>query len=827
MSPAVLLPEGWETSDVVRLLLEHAPAAIAMFDRNMCYVLASRRWLTDYQLGDQDIIGRSHYEVFPEISERWKAIHRRCLAGVVDRCEADPFPRSDGTLDWVHWEIHPWRDRGGDIGGIIMFTEVISERRRTEEALRASEERYRDLVEDINDVIYMTDERGVLTYLSPVAEAAFGFAPAELIGRTFVDVVHPDDVVVLTQTFQQRLSGPMPPAEWRLIDKQGAERWVRSSSRPIVVDGRVAGLRGVLTEISERRRTEAEKAALLDIAKELTGQLDFGEILQRVHRRTATALSCDCVGTFYWDVDRQVYRHLSQYGLPSDLEADAETLALGPDMPLVERLTSGQTVAIDDNEHQDILPVEILRHFRLTAVTAAPLHVRGRVLGALVATSSVPGRRFDARQVELLEGIAHQCAVAIEAADLYQVQREEAEVSSALARVGKEMIASLNTSSMLDRLCALTAEVMECEFSHTFVHDAEGDCFVAASGYGDSAEQWESMRLLRVPRSMIAGLLAHFEEHDTAQIIMSEPQELVVAALPQRYGVNAALYMALRRDGRLFGIQTAGYRTHSEPFTARQHRIATGIAQLASIALENAQLVQKLEAANHIKSEFLGSMSHELRSPLNVILGYSTLLLDGAFGDLTSEQADPLRRAENSARELLALITATLDLSRWETPRIPLACGEVRVAELIDEIAAETAARLTHREVLVEWHVAADLPPLRTDAMKLKMVLTNLVGNALKFTDRGHVRIRAHGRDRGVEFTVSDTGAGIPIALHRAIFEPFQQGPAATASHGGVGLGLYIVRRLLDRLGGKIALESEVGRGSTFIVWVPLSAPSE
>jgi len=116
-----------ESRRTLALFVDHAPAAIAMFDRQMRYLAASRRWLTDYRLDQTDILGRSHYEVFPEIPERWKEVHRRCLSGAVERCDRDPFPRTDGTLDWVRWEIHPWRDGEGNVGGLVMFTEVITE----------------------------------------------------------------------------------------------------------------------------------------------------------------------------------------------------------------------------------------------------------------------------------------------------------------------------------------------------------------------------------------------------------------------------------------------------------------------------------------------------------------------------------------------------------------------------------------------------------------------------------------------------------------------------------------------------------------------------
>jgi len=235
------------------------------------------------------------------------------------------------------------------------------------------------------------------------------------------------------------------------------------------------------------------------------------------------------------------------------------------------------------------------------------------------------------------------------------------------------------------------------------------------------------------------------------------------------------------------------------------------------------QAKEAVEAVNWTKSGSLALVSHELRTPLNVILGYSELMAEGAFGPLTNKQAEPLERIRQNALKLHELISSLLDLRRLEMGQLLMEVQEVRVPGLLEELKAETSEAYHRSGTHVGWEVEAGLAPIRTDREKLKIALRNLVSNAVKFTPHGSVTVRASAkRGGGVEVSVTDTGIGIPQEAHSLIFEPFQQVEHPTVLRaGGVGLGLHIVKRFLDLLGGTVTVESVVGQGSTFRVWVP------
>jgi two-component system cell cycle sensor histidine kinase PleC len=190
---------------------------------------------------------------------------------------------------------------------------------------------------------------------------------------------------------------------------------------------------------------------------------------------------------------------------------------------------------------------------------------------------------------------------------------------------------------------------------------------------------------------------------------------------------------------------------------------------------------------------------------------------------MPAAQRDSLVRADRCARELLTLITNTLDLSRLESGRDPLHCTSISLAGLTGEIELEVRNSGEKHGVRFSCDVPPDLPRIVTDRGKLKVVLKNLLSNALKFTESGHVRLVAVAVPDGLEIRIEDTGRGIPPEARQYIFDPFRQGDGSnTRIHDGVGLGLYIVRRLLEVLSGSIEVESEVGVGSTFRVRIPL-----
>lgn len=244
----------------LRLFVEHAPVAVAMFDRQMNYLVASKRWIADYNLGDRAIIGKSHYDVFPNVSETWRAIHRRALNGTVECSERDCYIRPDGKREWVRWEVRPWYDLADTIGGIIIFGEIVTDRVEAEMALSENEEKFRQLAETIQEIFFIREtESSRFLYISPAFEKIVGISERALYDNPnlWQELVHSDDRDRCDRAFQQAIAGHHCDREYRIVKPDGDVRWLRTKTFPVCDRaGKLCRIVGVARDITEYKQVD-------------------------------------------------------------------------------------------------------------------------------------------------------------------------------------------------------------------------------------------------------------------------------------------------------------------------------------------------------------------------------------------------------------------------------------------------------------------------------------------------------------------------------------------------------------------------------------------
>lgn len=406
---------------------------------------------------------------------------------------------------------------------------------------------------------------------------------------------------------------------------------------------------------------------------------------------------------------------------------------------------------------------------------------------------------------------------------LLLAQQRDAQVKAALARVGRELLSSVERESVLDSVCEVTTQVIPSTFSLLWLWDEDEQCFRARGHAPSDDPQWDEIRAIRISRSDAAGMLTALERGVASFDREEDYTDTFGAMLHRKRGLARGLFIPIERDGRIVGALTAGQRTVSRPVSEEDLAIANGVGQLASFALENHRLLTAMRRANELKGELLATMSHELRSPLNAIVGYADLLKLGEFGALAEEQQHAVERITANAEQLLDLIVATLDVSRLEAGRLQLQSERVCMAELVEEI-RHSVVHLRDPGVAFECDVPESLPMPFVDPGAARAILQNFISNALKYTPAGSVRVEGVLAGDAVEVRVRDTGPGIPEGEHHKVFEPYWQAHGSAGLRGGHGLGLYIVKQLAEAIGAGVGFDSRPGAGSDFWVRFPLEA---
>jgi PAS domain S-box-containing protein len=688
------------------------------------------------------------------------------------------------------------------------------ERQRVDDAVA----QFSDLFEQAIDIVLVNDREGRVVAANRSAREFGGYSAEDVRrGVHLRDVLPPADAEAAMLLTQRALDGESIPEVYQreAVLRDGRRRLLELRSNVLRRPGQPPLLQTIGRDVTERREAAAFQGSLLQVSQALLTAQSLAEIGRVICEEAARVLGVD--GAYLWlRRDEELIGYAAAGRLAKELVGVRRPLN---DSLIGELYRSADVLVVNDFPHS-LYNQQPGTTAGIQALLAVPLRRSVPPVGILVFTDYVNPRRFTTTLRTRAVIFGAQATVAIESAVAREREEEEGRVSAALVHVTRAIRELLDAGDVLREIGHSAREVLQCDWTFVTLWEPASGALRVAATEGFPPAVADELRLIDFrPQEIdeLKGLLAH-------QCVEIREPPPAGAEVFRRWGISSLLGAPMLRANRLSGTIVVGFRERRGPFTARERRITEGIAAQAAVAVDNARLVDNLRHANDLKSEFLGTMSHELRTPLNAILGYAQLLRDGIMGAVSAEQSQALERVVINGYGLLDLINTTLDVNRLEAGRVALHLAEFNLDDLLDELRNEFGLRALPGVALV-WPEHADLPALHTDHGKLKAVLRNLVDNALKFTPHGGVTVRVRvvpGRER-VRLSVHDTGIGIPPSALTSIFEMFQQVEGAqTTARAGVGLGLYVVRRYTELLGGTVTVESTLGSGSTFTVDVPL-----
>ena len=610
----------------------------------------------------------------------------------------------------------------------------------------------------------------------------------------------------------------------------------------------------LFTELQEKNRALSEAHA--QVTESLEQQTATSEIL-----RVISSSPTDVQPVFDVIVERAVRLCGARFGRVYRYDGDVihmvagyglSTVGLGEVKRVFPRPASDDTIAgrviltrqpalIRDIEQEEGVPAlsrQMIEALETRSQVTIPMLRSGEPIGAMTLGWAEP-EAFDEQQIALLQTFADQAVIAIENVRLFkELEARTADLTrsveqlTALGEVGRAVSSSLDLETVLTTIVLRAVQLSGLDGGVVFEYDEATEEFVQRAATETGGALAEARRTTRIRKG--EGALGR-----TA--ITLEPVEIPDITVPGAYesrlrenliesGIRAILAVPMVREGRLIGCLGVT-RNRPGAFPPETIELLHSFATQSALAIQNARLFheiadksRQLEAASRHKSEFLANMSHELRTPLNAIIGFSEVLTERMFGELNKKQDEYLRDIYASGQHLLSLINDILDLSKIEAGRMELEVSEFDLPTAIENALILVRERASRRGITLGRTIDEHLGMLHGDERKVKQVLLNLLSNALKFTpEGGRIDVSARLQDSAAEIAVADTGVGIAPGDQEAVFQEFRQVGTADKKVEGTGLGLALSRKFIELHGGRIWVQSELGKGSTFTFTLPMT----
>jgi PAS domain S-box-containing protein len=790
--------------------------------------------------GCDEIRGRQLTDVYTAAS-RARLLdggYQRALSGQFEPEECELVTR-DGRVVQTLLTTRPQVGADGCVTGTVAMFLDITARKRAEQALEESEQRFRRLAENAPDVIYRYEylPQPRLAYISPAVKQLSGYSPEELyadLGLAF-DMVYPDDRPLLGPALLNAARNG-EPFVMRWVRQDGTLIWTEHRSVPVYdAAGNLVAVEGIARDITQRkwaeqslqegeeryRRRSTELAALHGISLHLNTSRDPADLLRLIVSQAVALLEAAAGGIYMYDEEKE----LLTFTMGAGYAVEYVGRTLKPGEGLAGRVfASRQAMTVADYAAWSGRAAAFDGDPRLKAVLCVPLMAAQTTLGALMVLGA-EGQDFDEHDVWLVEMFGSHAAVALENVRLHAETRRRALLLASLNKAGQAMSSKLDFQLVLNQVIEEVRNLLKAEGASIILRDPANAelVFAAASGLGA-----QGLVGTRIPiNTGIAGWVVRERQPALVQDTQNDPR--FWRAVDQQTGATTRSLVAvpLRYKGSMWGVVEAINRSEGQ-FDQLDVEMLQVLANSAAIAIENARLYEaekelrrlveqsQLQLAESEKLAATGrlaaTLAHEINNPLQAISNTMQLMLN--FELEPDERRECVQLASTEVERLAGIVSRTLDFARRPQAEMKRAS----LNEIVENVLALTGKYLQHRHIALEQDLAPDLQPIRANPDELAQVFLNLVLNAVDaMPESGTLRVTTGSAgDRFLTATFSDTGCGIPPENLERIFEPF-----FSTKPDGTGLGLSVSAGVVSRHGGKIEVRSRINQGTTFVVRLP------
>jgi PAS domain S-box-containing protein len=699
---------------------------------------------------------------------------------------------------------------------------LFQETQRSEAELRA-------LFASMNDVIIVYDKDGYYVKIAPTNPSLLVRPPDEMVGKNIRDVLPPELHQPFMKTIHQALSkNEIARIEYPLEIK-GTRFWF---------DANVSKLNEtqvfwVARDITDRKINEITQAAISHITESALTAHSEKELFRTVHESLQPILPAENFFVALYNPAIQLITfpyHVDEYeqndedwaprklgrGLTSYVIRSGKSLRVTPEI-FADLEASGEVVS-DGAPSVDWLGV--------------PLKSGGVVRGVMAVQTYDPEKRLTDKHIEILETIATQTAAALERLQAREALERRNTYLAASAEIGRLVTSTLDLNTIFTQTVNLVSDRLGFYFAAIYQTDEEGYNVILRQATGGAGEKMKSQK----SRVAIGAQSAVGKAAESGEVVLvnNVATDRLYQPNPLLLDTQSEAAIPLKVSGKTLGVIDI-HSTQPHAFTSDVIAVLQSLADQVAVAINNAtlylesqELIKNLQEVDKLKSQFLANMSHELRTPLNSIIGFSRVILKGIDGPITDMQQQDLTAIYNSGQHLLGLINDILDLARIEAGKMELNFEEVRLPDIIHSVLSTAKGLVKEKPIQLIEKVPADMPTVRGDTMRVRQILLNLISNAAKFTDEGFITIESsvqkapNGKFEAL-IKVIDTGPGISPEGQQKLFKAFSQvDGSATRKTGGSGLGLSICANLVQLHGGRIGVESQEGKGSTFWFTMPL-----